>query len=287
MTHFVPDGITSSTMPGIVRLAFGAPMQRVENRRTPSDAGLAYEVRRIALADDAWLETWVVPHAEARGVVVMFHGYAASKASLLPAAVLLHRLGYATMLVDFQGAGGSSGTTTTLGMREADDVAAAFAFAVRRWPTLPIALYGASMGGTAVMRSMAIHQLRPAAIVLESPFDRAVQAVRNRLALHSLPAFPLAELLVFWGGVQLGFNGFQHNTVDYAREVTCPTLILHGGRDSRVSMGEIEAITANLRSPHELVTFPQAGHEALAAVDPAHWQARVGQFLAQALAGRT
>jgi uncharacterized protein len=37
-------------------------------------------------------------------------------------------------------------------------------------------------------------------------------------ALH-IPPFPLAELIIFWGGVQHGFNAFAHNPVTYAAQV--------------------------------------------------------------------
>ena len=42
---------------------------------------------------------------------------------LLAPAQAFHRLGYDAILVDFRGVGGSSGNTTTLGVREAQDVA--------------------------------------------------------------------------------------------------------------------------------------------------------------------
>ena len=44
------------------------------------------------------------------------------------------KLGYSTLLVDFRGSGGSSEATTTIGVLEADDVAAAVAFARTTWP---------------------------------------------------------------------------------------------------------------------------------------------------------
>jgi hypothetical protein len=46
--------------------------------------------------------------------------------------------------------------------------------------------------------------------------------------------FP-AELLVFWGGRQFGFNGFAHNPIRYAQALRCPALFQHGSKDNRVA----------------------------------------------------
>jgi alpha/beta superfamily hydrolase len=64
-----------------------------------------------------------IPHSSAKGIVLMFHGYTACKASVLAEAKSFHDLGFATLLVDFRGSGGSSGCDTSIGMLEAEDVA--------------------------------------------------------------------------------------------------------------------------------------------------------------------
>jgi dienelactone hydrolase len=61
-----------------------------------------------------------------------------------------------------------------------------------------------------------------------------------------VPAFPMAGFLVFWGGVQNGFWAFAHNPVDYAKKISCPTLLLYGEQDKNVSRQEIDAIYNNL-----------------------------------------
>lgn len=71
----------------------------------------------------------------------------------------------------------------------------------------------------------------------------------------------MANLLVFWGGVQNGFNAFKHNPVDYAKHITCPVLLLSGEKDDRVSIREIDSIFNNLAGKKKLKTYPLAGHE--------------------------
>jgi hypothetical protein len=95
-----------------------------------------------------------------------------------------------------------------------------------------------------------------------------------------LPAFPCAQLLVFWGGVQHGFNGFHHNPVDYARSVRCPVLLMHGDRDVRVTREQAHAVFDNLDGAKRWQLFPEVGHQSYLAAKPALWQDTVSGFLA-------
>ena len=189
-------------------------------------------------------------------------------------------------MVDFRGAGGSTGSDTTLGMREAGDVAAAFGYARQEWSDRFIAVYGVSMGAVAALRAIAAEGVEPDGLVLESPFDSLLNTVRNRFHATGLPDFPAAEMLVFWGGVQHGFDGFAHNPVEYARSVRCPTLLLYGDRDPRVTPAQSTAIYAALDPGinKTAVPFEGAGHEALVLHDPELWERHVGELLGEAIA---
>ncbi len=67
--------------------------------------------------------------------------------------------------------------------------------------------------------------------------------------------------------------------LDYAANVNCPTLILHGSRDPRVSVTEVQAVHAQLAGRKQLTLIPRAAHESYLAVDPALWNGAVGEFL--------
>jgi alpha-beta hydrolase superfamily lysophospholipase len=286
MTHYVPAGVKTaapeslSALEKVKVLLTGVTVPRPsDNGADPKAVGLPYEVHRIQGPGEVVLAAWYVPHAQARGLVLLFHGHASSKACLLSEGKVLHDLGYALFLVDFQGSGGSSGNKSTIGMREADDVALAVAYAKERWGEQPLILYGRSMGSVAILRAAAVLGLRPQAVILECPFDGLVSTVANRLRTMGLPSWPFAELLVFWGGVQHGFNGFTHNPVEYARHVPCPTLLLHGDRDARVTLPQAEAVFRSLPEPRQFVRFAGVGHESYLALHPQTWHEEVSGFL--------
>jgi alpha-beta hydrolase superfamily lysophospholipase len=253
---------------------------------TPADVGLEYEKHTVTGGSLA-LEAWYVPHAGDRGLVLLFHGYTRCKADLLPEARALHAMGYACLLVDFRGCGGSEGDATTIGYHEADDVAHAVGHARRLWPGRRLILFGQSMGAAAVLRAFAVHRIAVDAAVLECPFDRLLTTVKVRFAAMGLPATPGAHLLTFWGGVQNGFNAFAHNPVAYAAAVACPVLLLYGSADARVSDRETAEIYGRFGGVKRLYVFEGLGHESYAGQRPEVWQEEVGRFLAgEAVAAR-
>jgi alpha-beta hydrolase superfamily lysophospholipase len=278
LTHFQPDGAGPTLWDGAARLWHGAPLPRPRNRHDPSAVGLPFEVHTFA-GRAGRLEAWYVPRPHAQGVVLLLHGYGGCKGQLLDEARAFHDLGYACFLLDFPGSGGSEGDATTIGCLEAVDVARAAEYVHAHWPGRLI-LYGHSMGATAALRALAVEGVTADAAVLECPFDRLLRAVEARVGLGPASG-PIAWAMVFWGGVQHGFNGFEHNPVDYAARVRCPTLLQQGSTDHRVSVAEAELIFARLAGPRRLHVYEGVGHGSYVAEREAEWRREVGDFLKQ------
>lgn len=268
MTHFVSTGTRTAT-PG--KLSFVGKMKTlilgVEIPRPVVDAVKAEfpqpsRTVHFTARDGVKLTAWDIPSSAEReqGVMVMFHGYAVSRSSLLGDARVLHELGWRTVLVDFRGSGGSDGFTTTLGWREARDVAAAMSWARQEWPAEKLIAYGQSMGGAAVLHAVATEDAKPDGIVVEAPFDRLLTTIGHRYYAMGLPSFPFARLLVFWGGVQNGFDAFALDPVEDATAVNCPALVLSGGHDPWVKPEEARRVAAAMRGPTQCYNFENGRH---------------------------
>jgi len=212
-------------------------------------------------------------------VALLFHGYAAAKDQLLETARALHEQGWSTLLVDFRGSGGSSGTSTTIGWREADDVVAIMAWARSELGCSEPVLMGFSMGGAAVLRAVGALGAQPRAVVVEATFDALLPTVRHRFETMGLPSFPAAELLVLWGGALGGFDAFEHAPVRYAQAVQVPTLVVQGSEDERVREHEARAIVLALGPWGQLELVQGLAHEPLATAQPERWAQVVPAFL--------
>lgn len=292
MLHFSKEGKRTGapeSLEGIGKLRIllgGVNIPKPNNHATPSKHGMPFEVHRFSAGEDIELEAWHIPRPGSRTIVVMFHGYAASKDDLLSEAKAFHDMGCSAFLVDFRGSGGSNRHETSIGFHEAEDVSRSFKY-IRGMMTeeTSIILFGRSMGAAALLRAAAVHGVEPDAIIIESVFDTLTNAVQNRFETMGVPSFPFAHLLVFWGGVQMGFSGFEHNPVEYAASVECPVLMLHGEEDPRTTRQQAETVFNRLNKGKRFKTFPGVKHESIIHADPEAWIKVVKEFIGQYIGG--
>jgi hypothetical protein len=256
-------------------LLYGVEIYKPKVRDKPPH----YQAISLLTSDSIKLSAWLGKVKNAQGTVILFPGYASAKDALLANAAVFNRLGYHTLLVDFRGVGESEGIETTIGYREGEDVKTAFKYVENLQLSPKIYLFGNSMGAAAVLRALSEYQLKPTAALLECPFGSMLAAVRGRVRSMDLPTFPIAELLVFWGGWQNNYWAFGHQPTEYAKKVKIPTLLLYGNADERVTPAETQAIFANLGGKKKLKTFDNLGHEHFLSKYPQEWTAEVKDFL--------
>lgn len=280
LTHFTTQKVTKTARPEqlsltekIKTLFTGVSNPRPENKKTPD---LPYTT--INLQSNKKLACWLIKNPEAKGTVILFHGYSASKSGLINKANIFHQLGYNTMLVDFMGSGGSEGNETTIGFAEAEEVKTVYRY-VKQTEKKQIILFGTSMGAVATLKALNDFNLNPDAIIIECPYSSLLKTTQARFKILHIPTFPLANILVFWGGFQHHFNGFKLRPVDDAKSIKCPTLLLYGEKDSRVSRSEINEIFNNLKGRKTLRTYPLAGHDNYLTQYKAEWKQDISLFL--------
>lgn len=261
----------------------GVNIPRPVSALSPSALAADCVAMTIGAPEDITLAAWYCDRGEGTPLVVLFHGYAAEKTELLPEAKAFLDLGASVLLVDFRGSGGSSESYTTVGVREADDVAAVFRHASDELSHSSIILFGQSMGAVSILRAVREHGIEPDAVILEAVFDTMLNTVRNRFEAMGVPSFPAAQALVFWGGVQGGFNGFAHKPVDYAQSLTCPALFMHGADDPRATLAEALRVYAVAPGPKTFTEFEAVGHEEYVSKYPEQWRTAVEKIIGSAL----
>jgi hypothetical protein len=91
----------------------------------------------------------------------------------------------------------------------------------------------------------------------------------------------MANLLVFWGGQQHGYDAFRLNPADDAMNVRCPALVFQGGDDSRVTNDQARGLFDHLAGPKQFELFDKSGHCAFLGDAPARWKTAITGFLAR------
>ena len=284
-THFADDSIEKTQKPEqlsfsgkLNALFFGVNNPRPTNKTKPA----GYET--IELQSNKKIECWYLNKDNyaktetVKGTIIICHGYGGEKSSMLDKAKILDSLNYNTFLIDFMGSGGSEGNTTTIGFKEAKQVKTAYDY-LQSKKVEDIYLFGTSLGAVAIMKAIKDYDLKPKGIIIECPFGTMYQTVEARFKNMNVPTFPMAGLLVFWGGIQNGFWAFNHNPTDYAKYITCPTLLLYGEKDKNVSRQEIDNIFTNLAGQKQLKTYKLAGHENYLNKYKIEWTQDITEFL--------
>lgn len=252
----------------------------IQNPKPVNEATPTFPYQTVFLnSPNGRLEAWYSPVPGALGQVALFHGYTSNKSKLLTEAEFFRSQGFSVLLLDFAGNGGSEGVQTTVGYREAADVAAAFSFLKEKQPAAPLFLYGVSMGAVAILRAESELGVRPTAAIIECPYGSMLQTAQNRFHALRVPAFPLANLLVFWGGLQNGFWAFDLDARAYARRIQTPTLLLYGLTDPRVTREETDAIYAALSGPKQRRYFAGVGHEPYHSKHRVAWRSTIQRFM--------
>jgi len=282
-THYIPSTETklqvydtshihwSTKVKYIVK---GVNVPRPENKNTPN----YIDTTEYIQTPKGKIEIWRTYAYEPKGTIIMFHGYAAKKSILTARAEELMYMNYNTVMVDFLGSGGSDGNKVTIGYHEAEQVKACYDYIVSSGDT-NVYLFGISMGAVAIMKCINNYQLPVKGIILECPFGYMKTTIKNRFKNFGVPTFPMTDLLMLWGSYHAGFNTYKHNPVDYALNINCPTLLIHGKNDHAVSKKEIDDIYKNLQGKKTLKTFSNTGHNIFSWENKKEWNKAVEEFI--------
>jgi alpha-beta hydrolase superfamily lysophospholipase len=251
----------------------GVDNPRPVNKKLPARPFTSVKIKSSEL-----LDCWYIPVDSAKATMIMFHGFAGEKSSLLERAEEIVKLGYNVFLVDFAGSGGSGGNSTSIGYHEAQQVKDVFEFVKQNYPG-NIFLFGTSMGSAAILKAIDDNHFDVKGIVIECPFGSLYKTVGARFKMMGVPSFPMASFLCFWGGVINGYWAFSHNPSEYAKGVSSPTLLLYGQQDERVTQEETDLIFENLSGEKTVKNYPGAGHDVFIESNREEWAGDVREFL--------
>jgi alpha-beta hydrolase superfamily lysophospholipase len=256
-------------------ILFGINATKQQNTLADS----ATQIVKLTTKDNIELEGWYMPVDNAKGTVCMFHGHGGKKSGNNNEAAEFRKMGFTTFQLDFRAHGGSKGNTCTIGADEAEDVKLAYDY-IKAKGEKNIILWGISMGASTITKAINDYDLKPERIILEMPFGTLSDAVEGRVKMMGLPAQPVSSMLTFWGGAIHGFWGFNYKPQEYAKKITCPTLLQWGANDPRVTRKEEETLFANIATTDKkFVIFNNSAHESLCTKEKEKWVSNVNEFI--------
>lgn len=227
------------------RMVFLADMPGRSLEGSPEDIGLAYESVMIPTEDGEQIHGWYVPGssgADTRGVVLFFHGNAGNISHRLDSIRMFNDLGVDVLIVDYRGYGESTGKPSESGLYSDGEAAWAYLEHQRNMAPDRIVIFGRSLGAVVAARVASRHS--PAGLIVESGLTSGVDMAKRLYPF--LPARLLTRL--------------EFPLVDFAREVSCPTQVIHSRDDEIVPFDMGEEIFEVLRGRDKTFLEIWGGH---------------------------
>lgn len=209
------------------RLVYFPDMER-ELAATPQSVGLDYEPVDLRTEDGETLHGWWLPPPgsgrPSRGTVLFFHGNAGNISHRLDYLRMFHRLGYATLAIDYRGYGRSTGSPSEKGTYR--DALAAWRWLgqARKVKPQDIVIAGESLGGGVASWLAAQHT--PRALLLLSTFTSVPD-----LGAQIYPLLPVRLI------ARIGYDNVAN-----LRQIRAPVLIAHSPHDEIVPFRHGQAL---------------------------------------------
>src|SRR6476620_3259791 len=213
-------------------------------RTAPDAAGFPEaEEHILTAADGERVIVWHVPAKPGHQVVIYFPGNGDFLAGLVGRFRGITADGNGLVALSYRGYAGSSGGPSERGLLL--DAAAAYAFAAAQYDADRIVLWGFSLGSGVAVELAVDHAVGK--LILEAPYTSIAD-----IGAVAYPILPVRWLM-----------REQFHSDERIAGVTAPLLIMHGAKDSTISIGFGERLFALAHEPKKFVRFPEGGHNDL------------------------
>jgi pimeloyl-ACP methyl ester carboxylesterase len=232
---------------------------------TPAELGIKFDQISFTTNDQIRLKGWFVPAKNRSGAptIIIAHGLGASKSDFVNLSGVLSTNEFNVMLFDFRAHGESEGSSSSLGLKEQLDIAAAVDYLMSRddVSNKNIGLYGFSLGGAAgILASSKDKRIK--AIVADTPFASLKKISEDVIKrTYHLPSFPFISLAnIFY---RLSFNGWMEEVSPSAvihRISPRPILLISSDIDEMTPLYHAEQLFESADQPKELWIIEGASH---------------------------
>jgi fermentation-respiration switch protein FrsA (DUF1100 family) len=227
---------------------------------SPESYGLRHETVSLPTADGETLHGWWVPADGERGTVLFFHGNAGNISHRLDYVLMLSRLRFATLIVDYRGYGQSSGTPSEAGTYRDAEAAWNYARDVRRARSKDVVIVGESLGGA--VASWLAARVDPGAVVLLSTFTSV-----NDVGAE-----------VYWFLPVRLLSRFEYDTLTNLKAIRAPMFIAHSRQDEIIPYAHGRRLFEAANEPKAFLEMT-GGHNDGFIFNRPEWIARLAAFL--------
>ena len=245
--------------------------------------------RRRKLGPAKWfdlqnLSGTLTHHGRPSPTIVFVHGRSASWSEALPMAQMFYAEGYNVVLW------GRRGRTIQYGDEGIHDVLRVVQH-LREYPAVDpnkVFVFGLSLGAAMALGAAAEDSKRQiTGVIADSPYSDL-----KSVALHYLTAFGCIPKIIAWPTAFVMFQAAEAvhhvqfnrcNPIDWAGQIQCPVLLIHGKNDWRVLPEHSTRLFNTITSRKDFWLVEGAGHTEAFVRHPHEYVRRVNQFTTEIL----
>ncbi len=249
---------------------------------SPEHYGLSYSDFDVIVDDSITLKGLFINSKKnkAKGTIIILHGIASCKESMLGVAASFADTGYNCILYDSRANGESGGKYCTFGYYEKYDVSKYIDAALSKYKNVePFGIYGHSLGAAVAVQAMAKdHRIKCGVIV--SPFADLREIVHDYVKRISfIPFYFFSNMIIDKSGEIANFPADSVKPEISAKQITQPVMIIHGLNDERIAPENGKRIFNNLASKEkEWYPIPGGGHNNLSILEGNEFRSKVVNF---------
>ena len=240
---------------------------------TPDNYDLEYENVSFTTSDNIKIKGWLIISEKANGTVIIGHGYPFDKGNILPVAKFLYP-DYNLLYYDHRYFGESSGSISTAGMKEKNDVKAALDFVNNKFGKKPVALYGFSLSASAMLMS----DTDVDAIISDSAYANLENMIKHIYSIFGPFKYPFIQLTNMFSMLFFKIHPKNVSPASAVKDMKIPILVMHGDKDSQIPVENAYLLKEN-NSHIELWIIKGADHGQAYALHPEEYKKRVKDFL--------
>lgn len=223
---------------------------RVSGNISPSDLKLKSDKITILTKDTIEIKAyWIGSNLKpSKSVVIFVHGVGGCKEHFLNLSKNLANIGIESILIDSRAHGESGGQFCTYGYKEKSDIAQVVDFIKEKNDSIPIGIWGNSMGGAIAIQALEFDS-RIEFGIIESTFTKLEKIVYDYQKLHAfgIGLKPLCNIALNEAGRLANFNPDDVSPISSVKTIEQPIIIAHGKKDENIKFEYGKLLFENLK----------------------------------------
>ena len=237
---------------------------KINGSITPEKLGLKSEALNLKTKDNVELSGyWIKSELDApKGVIILLHGIGGCKEHFLGLANELSKKGIESIIFDGRAHGKSGGEFCTYGFKEKKDIAQIVDKIKKQQPTLPIGIWGNSLGGAIAIQALEFDE-RIKFGIIESTFTDLHQIVFDykKRILKGIGIKHLSDFALERAGEIADFEPQKIKPIESVKNIEQSIFIAHGDSDKNISFKYGQQLFDNLKTKDkQFVLIKGGGH---------------------------